>query len=227
MAIELLLQDAAVNVVGVLAEGVLDLHSYHIEAPIDEDLHEAEDAAPPNRARPVGHHERRDEPMHDQEDVAGLDVRKREGNRRDLDRAMVRDDTRGELLERTREERGRDAEHAGTDVVDDVLLDPLQQQLDPAVALHYRLEALGIQSSRIEEFIPEGLHGVKLVATPVLDLRQSCCVQHAEEPHQQMLEVHLRLLRRTREPAEGDDRAAGVKPLGAHLVGLRAAVPET
>mmetsp|Transcript_1411 Transcript_1411/g.4568 ORF Transcript_1411/g.4568 Transcript_1411/m.4568 type:complete len:283 (-) Transcript_1411:380-1228(-) len=124
VAVHLHLHVPAVQVVGVLPEGVLDLHRDQVQAPEDEDLDHHEDPCPQWLRDPLRRHQRHNHPVHEQQQVARLGVGKWKGDVGDLHRVVERDHAVRYLLERTGEDGRRDAEHAIGHVLNNEELDP-------------------------------------------------------------------------------------------------------
>mmetsp|Transcript_56204 Transcript_56204/g.130932 ORF Transcript_56204/g.130932 Transcript_56204/m.130932 type:complete len:377 (-) Transcript_56204:119-1249(-) len=225
VAVELDLHEPCVDVVGISAKRLLNLDGNCIQRPIHEDLQEAEERAPPRPRDPLCNDERSDDPMQDEEVLTRLRVREWERHSRDLQRFMERDHAVREFLEGSRKQGWWYREHLGVDVVHYELLDPLEGQLWLGFADLDGSQTLAIKACRIQELIREGLNLLFCIMA-LLDLSQCHSVQHAEEPHEDLLELPHPFLVSARVPAESDEAAACVKPLRSHQVHRGHTVPE-
>mmetsp|Transcript_41827 Transcript_41827/g.124112 ORF Transcript_41827/g.124112 Transcript_41827/m.124112 type:complete len:206 (-) Transcript_41827:227-844(-) len=194
--VHLPLHVAAIQVVGVPAEWILNLHGDEVQGPQDEDLDEDEDKVPGRGRHPLRCHQGRDEPVQEEEGVAGLGVGERERDVRDLHGVVKRNHAVGDLLERPGQDRRRDGEHARVDVLHDEALDPGEDELHLRRRALDDSQALLVQAAGVDDAQVEGLDVVGHLAIDVdlLQLRQGRGVQHAEEAHQRVLEGHDRAI---------------------------------
>mmetsp|Transcript_103510 Transcript_103510/g.322462 ORF Transcript_103510/g.322462 Transcript_103510/m.322462 type:complete len:472 (-) Transcript_103510:6-1421(-) len=224
--IQLQLHALCVDVVGIGSKRVLYFRRNRVQRPIDEDSDEAEEGAPPWFGDPLRDDERGDHPMNQQQALTGLCIGEREGDRGYLDRLVKSNHAVGNLLERSREDGRRNVHDTRLDVLHDQLLDPLEDKLHLRIGVPQCLEALGVQARRVHELVLEGRDLVVVDAARVLNVRQRHGVKHAEEPDERVLELQDLLLPHLAVLAEGDQGTASVEPLGPHLVGRGAPVPE-
>mmetsp|Transcript_84134 Transcript_84134/g.204047 ORF Transcript_84134/g.204047 Transcript_84134/m.204047 type:complete len:324 (+) Transcript_84134:466-1437(+) len=230
MPVQLLLHVAAIDVVGVRAEGVLDLPGYEVERPQDQHLEHHEDGRPHRRRYPRGRDKWHDEPVHHEEALANLGVREWEGNVRYLHGVMEGDHAIPQLLERPRKHGRGYRQHARVDVLHEQALDPGEEQLHLRARALQAPEGLHVDALGVDEAEAEGgdvLGHARSSHVYGLQLGEGDGVQHADQPDEGVPELHDVLLWGGGVTAEGAERAASIKPVCPHLVSRGAPVPES
>mmetsp|Transcript_12185 Transcript_12185/g.33458 ORF Transcript_12185/g.33458 Transcript_12185/m.33458 type:complete len:316 (-) Transcript_12185:2-949(-) len=193
---------------------------------MNEDRDESKQCRPPCIRNELGNDEGRDDHLQEQQAITCLRIRKGERYGRDLDCLVELAHPICQLLEGPGEQWRRDRQNTETYVLDNQLLDPLVDQLDPRIRVLNLAEALAVDACRVHQLISEGCDVCDVVTAAVLDLCQGHCVKQAEEANDHVFKPRDILLGPARMAAESDDGAASIEPFCPHLVRRGAAVPE-
>mmetsp|Transcript_95033 Transcript_95033/g.212770 ORF Transcript_95033/g.212770 Transcript_95033/m.212770 type:complete len:327 (-) Transcript_95033:268-1248(-) len=185
-AVHILLHILDGQVVGVLAERLVNLSHDEDQAPEDEGHEEADCGGRDGRLDGLARDDRGGHPMDQQHRGDELRVGEGERDLLDLPRVVQVHDAARELLENTREDRRGDLDGSRRVGLHNQALDPLHDHLAPVVGVVHEREAVGVDPLQ-----PDDPQAVVIEVTYLLQRR---AVQEAGEADEGVLE-HLHLLR--------------------------------
>mmetsp|Transcript_9909 Transcript_9909/g.26939 ORF Transcript_9909/g.26939 Transcript_9909/m.26939 type:complete len:237 (+) Transcript_9909:923-1633(+) len=166
--------------------------------------------------------------MYHEEQVASLSIWEREWTVGDLDRVEECHHAIGQNLKRARQDWSWGGKDTRLNALYEQQLDPVEYHLNLARGVLEGAHGLAVEAPGIYELEVECLHFVEAfdVVVYLLELCKGRRMQHAEETHELPLEGSDALAGGLGHPAEGEELAAGVKPLRPHLVRGGAAAPK-
>mmetsp|Transcript_36054 Transcript_36054/g.100023 ORF Transcript_36054/g.100023 Transcript_36054/m.100023 type:complete len:289 (+) Transcript_36054:51-917(+) len=180
-----------VQVVGVVAEWILQLRGNGIQAPEDEDHEEAEEGGQEHVRRPGADHHGRDDQVAHQEDQRRLGVGKGEGQDADLHAVVEHHHAVSELVESASEDRRWDVEDSLVNAGHHNALDPLEDELDLVLGLPERPAGLLVQALPIYDLklVQPIVHGLDVALVSALQLCHGEGGEDAEQAQEEVLEA--------------------------------------
>mmetsp|Transcript_54486 Transcript_54486/g.145379 ORF Transcript_54486/g.145379 Transcript_54486/m.145379 type:complete len:304 (+) Transcript_54486:256-1167(+) len=186
-----------VQIIIVVAKGVLDFLRGEVQCRKDEDKDEREHGRPHTVRGPAAKYVRRNGHEESQQQPRRRRVREGQGDRDQAQRVLVSVHAAAKLLENRGEQRGGNVQDAVADVIHDHLLEPVFHERGAVSAVHEGRQCLSIKGCDIQQLVLEGAprscHTTSVrrhvaLRIKTLELAENLCVQETEQPQHHMLQ---------------------------------------